>query len=59
MSDSASRQIVVVADASPLIGLAKIARLDLLQRLFGKVLIPEAVERDLCLGSGRIRGGRL
>ena len=53
VSDSASRQIVVVADASPLIGLAKIARLDLLQRLFGEVLIPEAVERELCLGSGR------
>ena len=53
MSDSASRPVVVVADASPLIGLAKIARLDLLKQLFGQVLIPEAVEKELCLGSGR------
>jgi hypothetical protein len=53
VSDSASRPVVVVADASPLIGLAKIARLDLLKQLFGQVLIPEAVEKEMCLGSGR------
>jgi predicted nucleic acid-binding protein len=44
---------VIVADASPLIGLAKIGQLDLLRRLFGELWIPEAVERELCLGSSR------
>ncbi len=42
-----------MADASPLIALARIERLGLLQQLFGKVLIPKAVERELCLDSGR------
>lgn len=53
VSDSASRPVVVVADASPLIGLARIARLGLLKQLFAQVLIPKAVERELCLDSGR------
>jgi len=53
MSDSEPLSVVVVADASPLIGLAKIDRLHLLRCLFGVVRIPVAVERELCLDSGR------
>jgi len=44
---------VVVADAGPLIGLARINRLDLLSRLFEGVLIPKAVEDELRLEDNR------
>jgi predicted nucleic acid-binding protein len=43
------RNAVVVADAGPLIGLAKIGSIELLHRLFGSVLIPEAVAAELHL----------
>jgi len=42
---------LVVADAGPLIGLARIKRLDLLRKLFRQVIIPEAVADELCLDS--------
>lgn len=35
--------MIVVADASPLIALARIERLDLLRVMFGKLLLPDAV----------------
>ena len=35
--------MIVVSDTTPLISLLKINRLDLLERLFGKVFIPDAV----------------
>jgi predicted nucleic acid-binding protein len=38
---------VVVADAGPLIGLARIDRLSLLQSLYGSVVIPEQVWAEL------------
>ncbi len=44
---------VIVADAGPLIGLAKIGRLELLRRLFSRVMIPEAVQTELRLKSSR------
>jgi hypothetical protein len=43
---------LIVADASPLIGLAKIGRLDLLRKLAEEVWIPHAVWCEL------IEGGR-
>lgn len=43
---------LIVADASPLIGLAKVARLDLLRKLAEEVWIPHAVWCEL------IEGGR-
>lgn len=52
MRKSASPPLIV-ADASPLIGLAKVNRLGLLRQLFQGLLIPEAVERELCLDSPR------
>lgn len=42
---------VVVADTGPLIGLAVIGGLSWLEKLFQEVLIPEAVEEELRLGS--------
>jgi len=46
-----SAERLVVADAGPLIGLARIDRLDLLRRLFRQVIIPEAVAAELCMDS--------
>ena len=39
--------MIVVADASPLIALARIERLELLRSVFGTLLLPEAVWREL------------
>ncbi len=43
----------VVADAGPLIGLARVGRLGLLHGLYGAVLIPPAVEDELRLAEPR------
>jgi len=43
----------VVANASPLINLARIGRLDLLRKLYGELLIPEAVWQETVIaGAG-------
>ena len=39
--------MTIISDTTPIISLIKINRLDLLQKLFGEVLIPEAVYREL------------
>lgn len=39
--------MIVVSDTTPLISLLKIDRLDLLEKLFGQVLIPEGVFHEL------------
>ncbi len=39
--------MIVVADTTPLISLLKINRLELLERLFGEVMIPKAVFDEL------------
>jgi predicted nucleic acid-binding protein len=44
----------VVSNSSPIIHLAKIGRLDLLQDFFGELLIPEAVYEE-CITEGRDR----
>ena len=43
----------IVADAGPLIGLARIERLDLVRELFGGVVVPTAVADELHLRSHR------
>ena len=46
--------MIVVADSTPLIALARIDQLNLLKELFGAVLIPEAVFREVVTrGKGR------
>ena len=47
--------MIVVSDSSPLISLARIGRLELLQRLFGKVFIPQAVYAETVV-VGREKG---
>lgn len=49
----------VVSDAGPLIALARVHRLDLLEDLYGSVLIPPAVENELGVDSGRPGARRL
>ena len=44
---------VVVADTGPLIALARIGQLDLLRRLYGRVVVPPAVHTDLAIDSNR------
>ncbi len=39
--------MIVISDTTPLISLLKIGRVDLLKRLFGEVLIPQAVFDEL------------
>ena len=39
--------MTIISDTTPITSLIKINRLDLLQKLFGEVLIPEAVYREL------------
>ena len=39
--------MVVVSDTTPLIALMKAAQLELLQKLFGRILVPQAVFREL------------
>lgn len=45
--------MIVVADSGPLIALARIDHIFLLERLFGTVLVPPAVHAELALGSGK------
>jgi uncharacterized protein len=49
--------VIVVSDSSPLISLASVGRLDLLEALYGRVLIPQAV-RDEVSGDLDRRGAR-
>ena len=44
---------IVVADAGPLIGMARIGHLSLLQRLYNSIVIPPHVFEELKISSGR------
>ena len=39
--------MIVVADASPLIALARVGRVELLRSVFGQLLVPDAVWREV------------
>jgi predicted nucleic acid-binding protein len=46
--------VIVVSNASPLINLAAIGRLDLLHQLYGRIVIPRAVYREIVVdGTGQ------
>ena len=44
---------VVIADTGPLIALARIGRLDLLRRLYGRIVVPPTVHTELAVDSNR------
>lgn len=46
----------IVSDTSPLINLAAIGRIDLLEQVFGEILISDAVYREIIRGGGGKRG---
>jgi predicted nucleic acid-binding protein len=48
--------VIVVSDASPLISLAVAGYLDVLQSLYGRVIIPEAVYQEVTGGVPRLPG---
>jgi hypothetical protein len=48
--------MIVVSNATPLIGLASINRFDLLQQLFGEIIISQAVYDEVVV-AGRVDGG--
>ena len=52
-TDSARRRVPFVADAGPLIALARVRRLGLLRRLFDRGIVPPAVHREMAVDSGR------
>ncbi len=39
--------MIVISNASPLVALSRISRLDLFQQLFGTMLIPPAVKEEV------------
>lgn len=46
--------MIIVSDASPIINLAVIGQLNLLQKLYGKVIIPQAVYEEIVIeGAGQ------
>lgn len=47
----------VVSDSSPLIGLARVRKLHLLYALYGAILVPEAVWREVVLEGAGCPGG--
>ena len=40
----------IVADATPIVYLAKVGKLQLLKKLYGDVIVPEAIKRELLVG---------
>ncbi|MGE0884985.1 MAG: DUF3368 domain-containing protein [Blastocatellales bacterium] len=48
--------MIVISDTSPITNLAAIGQLDLLRQLYGQVIIPEAVFRELTAQDGRHPG---
>ena len=48
--------MIVVADASPLIALGRVGRLDLLKSLFDRILVPDAVWQEVVVAGGARAG---
>ncbi len=48
--------MIVISDTTPLIGLASIGRFEILQELFGQIIIPQAVYNEAVI-AGREEGG--
>ena len=50
------RPQLAVVDSTPIIALALVGKLDLLQRLYGQVVIPPAVQREVMAGGSGAAG---
>ncbi len=48
--------MIIISDSSPLINLAVIGQLHLLQRLYGRVIIPQAVYEEIVIEGARQAG---
>ena len=46
-SDEAGKEVLVVSSSSVIIALAKVCHLYLLEKLFGEILVPEAVWKEI------------
>ena len=46
-SEAGEEELAVISNSSVIIALAKICRLDFLEKLFGKILVPEAVWKEV------------
>ena len=61
-SEAKKEELLIVSNSSVIIALARICRLDLLERLFGRILVPEAVWREITVegkpGSEKVRRAR-
>ena len=45
---------MIISDSGPIIAFSRVGRLDILKRLFGHVIIPDAVYEELVvMGKGR------
>lgn len=55
---SLKRELLIICDASPLILLAKVGRLDLLRALAVEVWIPAAVWQEAVINGAGSLGGR-
>jgi uncharacterized protein len=49
--------VIVVSDSSPLIALSSVGQLTIVQRLYGKVLIPEAIYQEVVSDPAAARAG--
>jgi predicted nucleic acid-binding protein len=43
--------VIIVSDTTPLSELAKVGRINLLQDIFGKVIIPQEVYNEIIMGN--------
>lgn len=48
----------IVCDTGPLIALSQIGKLDVLQRLYSRVIVPQAVLAEVSAGGGNLPGVR-
>ena len=58
MTSPSRQNRIVVSDSSPLIHLSQIGRLQLLKKLFGKLIIPQAVYREVVIEGGEKPGSK-
>jgi predicted nucleic acid-binding protein len=56
---NSKKLITIVSDTSPVISLASIDRLDILEKLFKKIIIPRAVWNEFTAGENELETNKL